>query len=307
MKYKFILFLCIALLSVESIYAQKKSNVDTSEATISKVKALAYLDSMHILTQSSFWINVTPDAFLENVRNNVLFPLQLGAGRGTNFCAYAAVTYTCLKNEPLRYVKCIIDLYKNGQAKYRNVNLHPSDAILKGAGLISLSGDLDRNVADQIWFLSLAHKFKGYLNTFNLKYHSGDENTMWAACNLAKFNRMLQKLCKYKVSSKGSDLIRPKIEDVVFFLNEKLKKGEVYLYLNNTILRKKNHNKFKKMIPTHFVVLNYIAYTEDGEKVTIKYWDGGYKTMKEVATSTLQKILYGISWTKYAAKNEDNE
>ena len=110
---------------------------------------------------------------------------------------------------------------------------------------------------------SLANKFKGYLNIFNLKYDALDENTMWAATNLAKFNRMLRRLCKYKINSRGSDLIRPKSNNIIASLTEKLSQGEVYLYLNNSILRKKNHNKIEKRIPTHYVALTEIKEVDN--------------------------------------------
>jgi len=168
---------------------------------------------------------------------------------------------------------------------------------------MTYQGDLDINPADQVWFLSLAHRFKGYLNFFNQRYSKGDENTIWASTNLAKFNRMLRKLCKYKVSSKGSDIIRPSIKDLPGFLKEKLAGGEVYMYLNNALLRKKNHNRVKKRIPTHYVALTEINY--DDSRVVIKYWDGGYKTLKEVSPGTLKHIIYGVSWVMYKEKTDE--
>jgi hypothetical protein len=297
--------LFLLLLSFSStVYAQRKA-IDTSEAMASKVQALAYIDSAKDLPQSIFWTHVNPQDFLENIKRNVQHPLQLSTGRGTNFCAYGALSYTCLKNEPLRYVQCMLDLYKNGEAKYRNIRFKPSKAIFKAAGQIIFSGDLDKNHADQIWYLSLAHKFKGYVNWLHWRYKPGAENTFWAACNLAKFNRMLRRMCKYKVRSKGSDLIQPHIENLVAYLQHKLTVGEVYLYLNNAILRKKNHNEFKRMVPTHFVVLYNIHWNEENGKIVMEYWDGDYKTIKELELPTLEKIVYGISWTKYAKKNEE--
>jgi hypothetical protein len=303
--YKVAFLILVSFISIGKLFSQNRLPVDTTQSETNKQKALLYLDSVKDITQSIYWINVPPQQFLENVKHNIEKPLQLNAGRGTNFCAYAAVTYTCHKNESYRYAKTMIALYQNGFAKYRNINLKPSKNIWKAAGQIQFSGDLDKNFADQIWFLSLAHKFKGYLNIFNLHYQQGDENTLWAACNLAKFNRMLRRLCKYKVWSKGSDLIHPSIPDLIPFLQKKLQLGEVYLYWNNAILRKKNHDKFKKLIPTHFVVLQQIQENVSTGKVTIAYWDGGYKTVKEVELSTLLKTLYGVSWTKYANENEE--
>ncbi len=114
---------------------------------------------------------------------------------------------------------------------------------------------------------------------------------------------MLRKMCKYKVQSKGSDLIKPKINNLPGFLEQKLNAGEVYLYLNNAILRKKNHNRIKKRIPTHYVALTGIEKNND--RIVIKYWDGGYKTLKEVTPHSLKQIIYGVSWVNY--KEENNE
>jgi hypothetical protein len=299
------IFLLISLLTLSNYsFAQnKRRNIDTSESGISRIKAIEFIDSVKTLLQSNQWPNVQPDDFLKNVKQNIEHPLKLYSGRGTNFCGYAAVTYTCLKNEPLRYAKCMVDLYINGFANYRNIKLRPSETIKQSAGLMEYQGPLDINPADQIWFLCLAHKFKGYLNLLNLKYNKGDENTMWAATNLAKFNRMLRRLCKYKIKSRGSDLIRPRSKNIVESLKEKLSQGEVFLYLNNSLIRKKNHNRIEKRIPTHYVVLTEIR--EEDNLVTLKYWDGGYKTLKEISLSMLKQVLFGISWVKYKEINDE--
>ena len=66
-------------------------------------------------------------------------------------------------------------------------------------------------------------------------------------------------------------------------------------------MRKKNHNRVKKRIPSHYVVLMEIKHNEEG--IIFKYWDGGYKTVKEVSLCYLKQIIYGISWVKYKEKN----
>lgn len=269
-----------------------------------RIKALELLQSADTLQQSVYWPHITPARFIANVKQNILQPLRLNNGRTTNFCAYGALSYTCLKNEPLRYTACMIDLYRNGQAMYRNVHLAPSEAIRNTAGTIIFQGEFDIHPADQVWFLSLAHRFKGYLNMFNRRYQPGDENTMWAATNLAKFNRMLRKLCRYKTSSRGSDLLRPSIKDLPRYLQEKMASGEVYLYLNNSVLRKKSHNRMRRRIPTHYVVLLSLE-PKGNDMLTITYWDGDYKTIKEVTPASLKRIIYGISWVKYNEENNE--
>jgi hypothetical protein len=299
-----IFFLVLTLFFAQWCNAQnKRQNIDTSESVISRVQAINFLSKIVNLSQSTHWPNITPADFLKNVKQNIERPLKLYAGSGTNFCGYAAVTYSCLKNEPLRYAQCMVQLYQKGVAKYRNISLNPSQSIKDAAGQMIYQGALDINPADQMWFLCLAHKFKGYLNILDLKYNEGDENTMWASTNLAKFNRMLRRLCKYKIKSRGSDLIKPHFNDLPGFLKEKLAKGEVYLYLNNSILRKKNHDRLKKKIPTHYVVLTTIE--NNNNVITLNYWDGGYKTVKEVSLNRLKEILYGISWVKYKEMNDE--
>lgn len=269
-----------------------------------RVMALEFLNKNDTLQQSIHWPHIKPADFIKNVRRNIEDPFKMNNGRNTNFCAYGALTYTCLKNEPLRYVQCMVELYRNGIARYRNVYLKPSDAIKNAAGTMLYQGELDINPADQMWLLCLAHKFKGYLNFFNRRYKKGDENTIWASTNLAKFNRMLRRLCKYKVSSRGSDIIRPSSPNLALFIKEKLAEGEVYLYLNNTVLRKKTHNRIKKRIPTHFVAVMEIQI-EDSGMILLKYWDGGYKTVKELSSNSLKKIVYGVSWVRYKEKNNE--
>jgi len=298
-QWLFVLFFFIALASS----AQRKRTPAQTGNDPERIRALLVILAADTMKQSVHWPNITPKAFLDNLKRNIRYPLKISTGKSTNFCGYGAVTYTCLKNDPLIYAECMLSLYRNGEAYYRNVKLAPSETIKKEAGLMTYQGDLDISPADQVWFLSLAHRFKGYLNFFNQRYSKGDENTMWASTNLAKFNKMLRRLCKYKVSSKGSDLFRPSIKDLPGFLKEKLAGGEVYMYLNNALLRKKNHNRVKKRIPTHYVALTEINYEDN--RVVIKYWDGGYKTLKEVTPSSLKQIIYGVSWVMYNEKTDE--
>jgi hypothetical protein len=294
----FILFSVIASAQRKRWFPGRGSNEQE------RVMALDLLKVSDTLQQSIHWPHITPAAFLKNIKRNIEEPYKMSGGSSTNFCGYTAISYSCLKNDPFRYVHCMIDLYRNGIGRYRNIYLHPNDAIKKTAGTMIYQGELDINPADQMWMLSLASRFKGYLNFFNRRYHKGDENTIWASTNLAKFNRMLRKLCKYKVSSRGSDIIRPSRRNLPEFIKEKLQEGEVYLYLNNTVLRKKTHNRMKKRIPTHYVAVLDIQHDNEG-MVLLKYWDGSYKTLKELSTNSLKRIVYGISWVKYKERNNE--
>lgn len=269
-----------------------------------RARAIVLLKGADTISQSVYWPHIKPADYFKNVRQNIEYPLQLTTGSGTNFCSYGAVSYTSLMNEPERYAACMIDLYVKGEAYYRKVRLHPSQSIRESAGTMQYQGTLDTRPADQVWFLCLAHRFKGYLNFFNRRYQKGDENSMWAATNLAKFNRMLRRLCKYKVGSHGFDIIRPGRRNMVSFFEEKLKGGEVYLYLNNTILRRKTHNRIRQKLPSHYVVL--LGITHEGDNLTtITYWDGDYKTVKEITNRQLRQVMFGYSWVKYKEQNDE--
>ena len=193
----------------------------------------------------------------------------------------------------MRYTRFLIDLYRNGTARYGEVHFAPSVRIRNAPGQMIFKGQLDINHADQLWFLVLADHFKGYINLINLRYDEGDENTLWASTNLAKFNRMLRKLYGYKISSRGSDLIRPSLPSIVPYLKEKLGHGEVFLYLNNTILYRKKH-RVRTRIPTHYVVLHDIS--EENGIITMTYWDYGLKTLQKLPESVVRKILYAVIW-----------
>ena len=189
----------------------------------------------------------------------------------------------------------MITLYQKGKAKMGKVVFRPSEAIKKEAGLLKYKGALDISPAGQIWYLILADHFKGYLNFFNRRFDKGDENTLWASTNFAKFNRMLRKLFNLKVHARGSDLIRPWVSDTYSYLNNLSKKGPVFLYLNNRLLYKKKHIVTTRFgIPTHFVLLLDIYKTTDN-KINIIYWDYGKKTLQQVNSRLLRKIIFGIT------------
>lgn len=154
-------------------------------------------------------------------------------------------------------------------------------------------GIMDIRPADQLWYLTLADHFKGYLNIFNQIYDPGDEDSFWASVNYAKFNRMGKKLLYAGVSARGSDLIRPRIKDLYNYLVENINRGEVVLYINNRIVHKKNHVKIKLAVPTHFIVLESIS--KANETITLTYWDNGAKTLIQLSPAFLKKITYGIS------------
>jgi hypothetical protein len=194
----------------------------------------------------------------------------------------------------LGFSRFMISLYKTGRAKMGRVTFKPGTAIRNEAGLLRFKGAMDISPAGQMWILCLADKFKGYLNIFNRHFDKGDENTLWASTNYAKFNRMLRKLFLIKTRARGSDLLRPWIGSRYDFLHKKMGEGMVFIYLNNRLLYKKKHVVTRLDIPTHYVLLMDI-YKSDSGAVNIVYWDYGRKTLQQTDNRFLRKIIFGIT------------
>lgn len=266
---------------------------ETPNVTSTQQEALAYLNKIASLTPSLHWPNIKPASFLQNLIADVKDPNRIYPGRGTNFCGYGALTYLFIQDDPLGYSKLLLTLFTEGKAAFGNTVLHPSDAVKKAAGHLKYKGILDIRPAEQLWFLSLADHFKGYLNFFNRKYDPGDEDKFWASVNYAKFNRMARAFLHYKVSARGADLIRPLIDDLSDYISEKLNLGKVVLYFNNRIVHKKNHVAIKLGVPTHFIVLEQIFKLND--VITLVYWDYGGRTLLQLSPAFLKKIIFGIT------------
>lgn len=283
-----ITFAILGVFSTGTIYAAgEKKQTSTREQADEFINKITRLDS------SKLWPGINPGWFLKNVKTNIHHPVTVYPGDGTYFCAYSALTYLMLQDDPLGYAKFVLDLYKNGEAVYRETIYKPSPEVKKEAGLLNYKGIMDIHPADQMWYLTMADHFKGYLNLFNQIYDPGDENTFWASVNYAKFNRMAKKLLYYQVNAKGTDLFRPRIKDMYDYLTDKLSRGKVILYINNRIVHKKNHVKIKLAVPTHFIVLEKI--TRVGDTITLVYWDNGAKTLIQLSPAFLKRIVYGIT------------
>ena len=273
-------------------FARKAPAVDPS-VTSTQQQAIEFIDKITSIEPSVHWPNIKPKLFLENLKTNAHNPLSPYPGRGTNFCGYGAITYMILREDPLGYLKMLLKLYSEGKVDYGRSSFDPSQEVKLAAGTFHFKGILDINPAEQMWYLTLADHFKGYLNIFNRRYDQGDEDTFWASVNYAKFNRMVRKLLNYDVEAKGSDLIRPHTGGTYEYISEKLKTGVLVLYLNNRILHKKKLEKIKLAVPTHFVVLQDISRVDD--TITMVYWDYGGKTLLQINSHFLHKIVFGIS------------
>lgn len=278
----------------------------TTVKTSSPAQAIAYLNSISKLDSSKYWPNIDPVLLLQNLNSSIRGPLKSFEGKNTNFCAYTALSYINLRHDPLGFAKFIVTLYNKGEAWMGHALIKPGERVRQAAGLMRYKGELDINHLGQLWFLSLADRFKGYLNILNKKFDEGDENTLWAATNFSKFNRMLRRLFHYKVTGRGADLIRPQVKDIYDYLHLRLQKGTVFLYLNNRLLYKKNHEVSRFGIPTHFVVLTNITKEPDG-RLTIVYWDAGRKTLQQVTPQLLNKIIFGITYCSNPPPSESEE
>lgn len=293
------IFCFVLLLFTYSSVAAKKANriLKDSVSTSTPIQAMEWLDSVQRTDPSIYWINVDPSIFFENLRGFATSPLKFYEGRTNNFCAYSALTYLPLKNDPLGFCQFMLKLYKEGKASYNDIKFKPGKAILQEAGLLKYKGALDLNPAAQMWFLCIADRFKGYLNFVNLNFNKGDENTLWASANFAKFNRMLRKVGKLKIRARGSDLIRPWIKDIYSHIDDRLKKGTVFLYLNNPLLYHKKHTSSRFNIPTHYILLLDIQKIDDN-KINIIYWDYGMKSLQQISPQLLRKAIFGITYAQ---------
>ena len=206
-----------------------------------------------------------------------------------------------MQDDPLGYITLLIQLYNEGKATFRNVLLDPSPAIKLEAGDLKYKGVLDINPAEQMWFLTLADHYKGYINFFNRKFNPGDENRFWASVNYGKFNRMTKELLNYDSESIGADLMRPRIASLYNYISERMKTGTVVLFINNRIVHKKDHIKIKLAVPTHFIVAEKISIEKD--IITFIYWDYGHRTQLQVSTAFFKRIVFGITW--FTKKDND--
>ena len=257
-----------------------------------KEEAIAFIDKIDRSKQSSLWPNVKPNLFYDNLKLNLDKPWSFYPGRSTNFCAYGALSYLVMQKDPLGYVKFMNELYEKGESTFNNNHFKPTKEVMKAAGTLKFKGVLDIRHAEQMWFLVLADKFKGYLNLFHKKFKEGSENTFWAATNLAKFDRMVSRMLSTHVRAVGSDLIKPWVKDPYSYLSKRLDNKIISLYINNQIIHKKNHDKNKFSIPTHYVILKNIS--KEGDKITLRYWDYGGDTEMQISSRTLKKIIFGI-------------
>jgi hypothetical protein len=267
--------------------------------------AAAYLRSIKMPDSSTLWPNVAPKYFMENLQMYIDNPLFAFDNKGTNFCSYTAISFVTFEKDPLGFIKFMLQLYREGKAQMGEAMFEPRKAVRIMAGKLKYKGMLDINPATQMWMLTLADHFKGYLNVFNKYYDEGDENRMWASTNFAKFNRMLRRLFLWKVKGRGADLVRPNIHHLYEYIHEKVQTGTVFLYLNNRMLYKKKHKVATRFgIPTHYVLVQSIDRDSSG-LINIIYMDGGRKTHQQISDVLLRKIVFGVTYC--TSKKDDDD
>ena len=267
----------------------------TSNITLNadQVAALDILDHSDTITLSDYWPNIKPSLFFANIRKNILFPSKINQGKATNFCAYASLTHILLVYKPQLYASEIISLYRNGYANLYKGSIEPSERVRKVAGMLKHKGELDILHADQLWFLSLADKFKGYLNIIDKKYNTGDENAIWASTNYGKFNKMLRQFGRFELDAGGSDFVRPHSRDFYEHITTQLQAGVVLLYINGKYLHPSRYTLFTIRAPCHYIVLYEMKLV--GDLISIKYWDYGLKTEQLITKKRLKKLIFGVT------------
>ena len=168
--YRYIFFLFFLLIfCIEKSFA---SDI-LFKTNSTKEEALAFIRKIDQTKESSYWPNVKSKLFYDNLKLNLENPKSFYPGRSTNFCSYGALSYLVMEKDPLGYVKFMNELYDNGHAIFHNNKFRPSKEIMQAAGTLRFKGVLDIRHAEQIWFLVLADKFKGYLNFFDKKFRRG--------------------------------------------------------------------------------------------------------------------------------------
>src|SRR5512141_2340845 len=96
------------------LYAYDAKDPNDTTPTSTHQQAVAILDKIFVLRPSSIWPNVAPQLFLQNLKENIRAPLELYEGSNTNFCGYAALSYLPLHDDPVGYIKFMLQLYERG-------------------------------------------------------------------------------------------------------------------------------------------------------------------------------------------------
>jgi len=281
---------CLVIILAPTITCSQYSYHDIA-ARSTREQALAFVEELKGLGRSEYWPQVDPEKFVRNLHENLANPERLYQGNRTNFCGYASLTYLFLKRDPLGYATSLVELYKEGNTRCFKAVLQPSVDVRQEAGVMMDRRHLNDQHADQLWFLTLADKFKAYLNYWDDKFQTGKENTIWAAVTFNKFNRMVKEILGITTSSDYKPLVRGHPKTLVERLERGLKEGEIVLYVDKNFKR----NTWKEyLLPSHFVVLNDLQRL-NADSLTLTYWEYGSEKQMPIRIKVLYSSLRGYS------------
>lgn len=273
--------------------------VMASEPDVHRQKAIRLLAGIERLSPSKAWPEVNPTLFLRDLKDIITNPERVMQGRATNFCGYAATTYLLVLRQPEEFALQLLRLYKHGDTKFGRARLTPSRKIREQVGTLYAHAQLDSLHAQQMWFMTLADHFKGYVNWLDKTYTRGDENRFWAGTNFAKFNRMTRLLTDQKIYSEGNDLFLSEQYANEEKLRELLTKGDVVLMTNSRIKKEPRFSFLKPRLPVHFIVLKEIKMKN--HQVVVEFWDYGAVKTKVYSARSWKRAIHGVTMVENAA------
>src|SRR5882672_3179499 len=79
------------------VAAPVSTTVQVEKVTSTRQQAIAFIDAIKQLDSSTFWPNIKPSSFLQNLKATIHDPVSIYPGNGTNFCGYGALSYLFLQ------------------------------------------------------------------------------------------------------------------------------------------------------------------------------------------------------------------
>jgi len=248
------------------------------------------------LQQSEHFRHVTPKEFINQLTKRIDNPSGINQGEGTNFCwAAACMSYVYEKN-PAGMVDAMFSLYTTGTFTYNNggdgFSFSPADHIndAVGSGTFDDNLGLGNNKVDQMLFMTLSAKFKGYMNV-DRTYNPGDEESpTWSGGNLGKVKEM-RNAFGYNVKVSGTDLGWI-ASDKGGTVMKTMKSFDVVLYINSSLFLRDNWAA--NSTGTNFIRVDSLSSSNGLYKVC--YWDYGlWKTGNDARRIPHNQFL----WSTY--------
>lgn len=178
-------------------------------------------------------------------------------------------------------VDAMFSLYNTGTFNYDNggdgFKFSPAQYINDAAGSNTFDNNpgLKGNKVDQMLFMTLGAKFKGYTNAADGQYNPGDEDgsKTWAGGVISKAKDMWNAF-GYDVKVSGSDLGWSSLNKGGAAM-EMLKSHDVVLFINSPLfLRDEWKNNW---FGTHYIRVNQMSSANGN--YSVGYWDyGAWKT-----------------------------